>query len=289
MPNFEVFDARIASALNKIIHNSHFKKKNQSGGTKGPKAGPFPSWQAECLLDVRLLPGHWSPWFCRELCRLVHYCSTKWRYSGIRFEVGRNFIVNDVNPTWWHLGRIVQIKNTRVWETQDRGQEDGVPKAYNPLSEKSKLPGRVLRRWWWWVQENYCITNYTYLFVHIEKLYLTGSARRTKGNYKHWREGESIPASTGRLVAVMSITIPTETESNDFGRVLESISRFEFDFRRRWNYFSKTNSNFCAIRVQSHAMRLRMCMFSGLFAPRQFHSECCCVRDDSWKQIHIYT
>ena len=27
MPNFEVFDARIASALNKIIHNSHFKRK----------------------------------------------------------------------------------------------------------------------------------------------------------------------------------------------------------------------------------------------------------------------
>ena len=23
------------------------------------------------------------------------------------------------NPIWWHLGRIVQIKNTRVWETQD--------------------------------------------------------------------------------------------------------------------------------------------------------------------------
>ena len=27
MPNFEVFDARIASALNKIIHNSHFKRR----------------------------------------------------------------------------------------------------------------------------------------------------------------------------------------------------------------------------------------------------------------------
>ena len=23
-------------------------------------------------------------------------------------------------PAWWHLGRIVQIKNTRVWEAQDR-------------------------------------------------------------------------------------------------------------------------------------------------------------------------
>ena len=27
MPNFEVLDARIASALNKIIHNSHSKRK----------------------------------------------------------------------------------------------------------------------------------------------------------------------------------------------------------------------------------------------------------------------
>ena len=24
------------------------------------------------------------------------------------------------NPTWWHLGKIEQIKNTRVWKTQDR-------------------------------------------------------------------------------------------------------------------------------------------------------------------------
>ena len=37
MPNFEVLDARIASVLNKIIHNSHFKKENQSGGTKKPR------------------------------------------------------------------------------------------------------------------------------------------------------------------------------------------------------------------------------------------------------------
>ena len=27
VPNFEVLDARIASALNKIIHNSHFKRR----------------------------------------------------------------------------------------------------------------------------------------------------------------------------------------------------------------------------------------------------------------------
>ena len=61
MPNFEVLDARIASALNKIIHNSHFKRRISLEEPKGPGAGPFPSWQADCLLDLRLLRGHWNP------------------------------------------------------------------------------------------------------------------------------------------------------------------------------------------------------------------------------------
>ena len=61
MPDFEVLDARIASALNKIIHNSQFKKENQSRGTKGPERGPFPSRQTDCLLDLRSLLGHWDP------------------------------------------------------------------------------------------------------------------------------------------------------------------------------------------------------------------------------------
>ena len=38
MPNFEVLDAKIASALNRIIHNSSFQKKNQSGRNKGPRS-----------------------------------------------------------------------------------------------------------------------------------------------------------------------------------------------------------------------------------------------------------
>ena len=33
-PNFGVLDAVIASAWNKIIHNSHFKKEGQSGGRR---------------------------------------------------------------------------------------------------------------------------------------------------------------------------------------------------------------------------------------------------------------
>ena len=43
MPDFEVLDARIASALNKIIHNSHFKRKISLEEQEGPERGPFPS------------------------------------------------------------------------------------------------------------------------------------------------------------------------------------------------------------------------------------------------------
>ena len=71
MPVFEVLDARIASALNRIIHNSHFKRRISLEEQKGPEAGPFPSRQADCLLDLRILPGHWSQWFRRELCRPI--------------------------------------------------------------------------------------------------------------------------------------------------------------------------------------------------------------------------
>ena len=34
MPNFEVLDARIASALNRIIHNSHFKRRISQNAQK---------------------------------------------------------------------------------------------------------------------------------------------------------------------------------------------------------------------------------------------------------------
>ena len=52
MPNFEVLDARIASALNRIIHITRFKRKVSLEDQKGPEAGPFPSRQTECLLDL---------------------------------------------------------------------------------------------------------------------------------------------------------------------------------------------------------------------------------------------
>ena len=40
-PNFEVLDAKIASALNKIIQNSHFKKKVSLEEDKAQKGAGF--------------------------------------------------------------------------------------------------------------------------------------------------------------------------------------------------------------------------------------------------------
>ena len=45
MPNFEVLDARIASALNKIIHNSHFKRRIRMEEQKAQKQDRFLSRQ----------------------------------------------------------------------------------------------------------------------------------------------------------------------------------------------------------------------------------------------------
>ena len=41
MPNFEVFDARIASALNGVIHNSHFKRRISLEEQKAQKQDRF--------------------------------------------------------------------------------------------------------------------------------------------------------------------------------------------------------------------------------------------------------
>ena len=55
VPNFEVLDARIASALNKIIHNSHFKRRVSLEEQKAQKEDRFFRGR-----QIRVLPGHWS-------------------------------------------------------------------------------------------------------------------------------------------------------------------------------------------------------------------------------------
>ena len=49
MPDFEVLDAKIASALNRIIHNTQFKRKVSLEEQKAHKEDRFPSWEDRSL------------------------------------------------------------------------------------------------------------------------------------------------------------------------------------------------------------------------------------------------
>ena len=57
IPNFEMLDAKIDSALNKIIQNSHFKKKVR--GAESPKGGPVSMRKTDRLHDLRLFSSDW--------------------------------------------------------------------------------------------------------------------------------------------------------------------------------------------------------------------------------------
>ena len=67
-PNVELLVAKIASALNKIIQNYPLQEKGQSGGNEGSKRRPPSPRKTDRLLDLQILPGHWSQRFCRQLC-----------------------------------------------------------------------------------------------------------------------------------------------------------------------------------------------------------------------------
>ena len=77
MPNFEVLDARIASALNKIIHNSHFKRRISLEEQKAQKQYRFLRGRqiAYLIYDYFRVTGVQDS--VEKLCRPIHYQSTK--------------------------------------------------------------------------------------------------------------------------------------------------------------------------------------------------------------------
>ena len=82
MPNFEVLDAWIASALNRIIQNSRFKKKRSVWRTEEDRLltwSTSTSGSLEPMLPSRIMQTY------------LRCCSSKWWYSGNRFESGTEF------------------------------------------------------------------------------------------------------------------------------------------------------------------------------------------------------
>ena len=114
MPDFEVLDAKIASALNRIIQNSRFQKNVSLEEMKAPK-------------EDRFFRGRQIAHLIYEYFRVTGANDSVENYADLFTVVLRNddiqefdskwdemIIINDSNPIRQHLGRIVQIKNTRV-------------------------------------------------------------------------------------------------------------------------------------------------------------------------------
>ena len=60
MPDFEVLDARIASALNRIIHNSHFKRRVSLEEQKAQKEDRFLRGRQNAYFIFEYFRSHWS-------------------------------------------------------------------------------------------------------------------------------------------------------------------------------------------------------------------------------------
>ena len=99
MPDFEVFDARIASALNKIIHNSHFKRKISLEEQRAKKEDRFFRGRQIALLDPRTIPGQWYRHDSVEnYTDLFTFAVRNDDIQEFDSKVGRNIIVYEENP-----------------------------------------------------------------------------------------------------------------------------------------------------------------------------------------------
>ena len=119
-PNFEMLDAKIASALNKIIQNSHFKKKVSLEEQKAQKEDQF-------------LRGRQIAFMIYDYFRVTGAHDTVLDYADLFSVTLRDDKIQEFDTRWdevllsmskspirWCLGKSVQIENTWVRATQNR-------------------------------------------------------------------------------------------------------------------------------------------------------------------------
>ena len=87
MPNFEVLDAKIASALNRIIHNTHFKRRISLEEQKGQK-------------EDRFLRGRQIAYLIYEYFRVTGANDSVENYADLFTIVLRNDDIQEFDSKW---------------------------------------------------------------------------------------------------------------------------------------------------------------------------------------------
>ena len=90
MPDFEVLDARIASALNRIIHNSHFKRRITLEEQKAQK-------------QDRFLRGRQIAYLIYGYFRVTGAIDSVENYADLFTIVFRNDDIQEFDSKWAHL------------------------------------------------------------------------------------------------------------------------------------------------------------------------------------------
>ena len=114
-----MLDAKIASALNKIIQNSQFKKKVRLGEQRAQK-------------EDRFLRGRQIAFIIYDYFRMTGAHDTVLDYADLFSVTLRDDNVQEFDTRWdevwlsmskdtiwWCLGKSVQIEDTRVWSAQN--------------------------------------------------------------------------------------------------------------------------------------------------------------------------
>ena len=119
MPNFEVFDARIVSALNKIIHNSQFKRRISLKEQKAQK-------------EDRFLRGRQMVYLINEQFQVIETHDSVENYTDLFTIVLRNDDIQEFDSKWDGISlSLTKIPfddileglyklRIRDWEIQDR-------------------------------------------------------------------------------------------------------------------------------------------------------------------------
>ena len=104
-PNFEVLDARIAPALNRMIHNSQFKRKGQSGGTK------------KAQKEYRFFRGRQIAYLIYDYFRVTGIHDSVENYADL-FTVGlQNDDIQEFDSKWdWILLSMTKIPSDDILE-----------------------------------------------------------------------------------------------------------------------------------------------------------------------------
>ena len=98
IPNFEVFDARTASALNRIIHNSHFKRRISLEEQKSQKQDRFLRRTEIAYLSYEYFRVTGANDSVENYADLFTIALRNDDVQEFDFKVGRNYIACGTNP-----------------------------------------------------------------------------------------------------------------------------------------------------------------------------------------------